>query len=165
MNPRAKLSKIRAQWEGERVEKLKAEAIEQARRDAEIQQAAKSAQIAQQIQPYFETGDEPMETNEYANIISRHADAARAEIEAEEAKSADQKKIEALDTELGRLSATVREYQKQPTRYRSELTAATARQAAVLQELENLGAIPKAYQPAGDGNITFVSNGIRSNRR
>lgn len=72
-------------------QEAKAQAATEAAQEAA--RAAKTAQIIQEIQPIFESrvkGDETMTTN-YDDIIARHAAAARAEIEREEAKSAEQK--------------------------------------------------------------------------
>jgi hypothetical protein len=78
----------------------------------------------------------------YDDIIERHAAEARREIEAEQRKTADQRKAEALSAELGTLSATIATHQKQPSKFRVELAAAYTRQAEVIRELQAMGAMP-----------------------
>jgi hypothetical protein len=92
-------------------------------------------------------------------IIERAAEAARLEIETEERKSAGELRAEALKAELGAVSASLKELQKFPSRYKAQIATAATRQDAIIRELDELGAMPKAYQPAGNGRITLVSGG------
>jgi hypothetical protein len=80
---------------------LAAEREQQAQAQAQAQEAARRAKaekLMQQIQPHFESqvqGETTMlENNQYEDIVARHIAAARAEIERETAKSAEQKAYE-----------------------------------------------------------------------
>lgn len=80
-----------------------------------------------------------MDEKQYQEIVNKHAEAARQEIEAENKKTADQKRVEALNVELGTVSRSIDAMQKQPSRFRAELKAAAARQTEIFNELERLG--------------------------
>ncbi len=82
-------------------------------------------------------------------IVSKHYDAMKAEIEAEHAKSAEQKEAEKLTAELDTLCQSIQAHQKQPTRYAAELKAEEARLDEITARLDELQGKPARKESGG----------------
>jgi colicin import membrane protein len=120
-----------------------AEEERQAQAQAQAEAAARRAKterVIQQIQPYIENqakGETTMlEDNQYEDILARHAAAARAEIEREAAKSAEQKAYEKAVSEHETLAQQYAALAKDTSRNKPALDQISPRLKQLSQEIE-----------------------------
>lgn len=91
-------------------------------------------------------------------IIAKHAAAARAELEAQARKSAEEKEAQTLEREIGDLSAKLEPMFKAPSKYGAQLPQLSADLKAKWARYDELtGKGPrKDWQTAGNSTFTVV---------
>lgn len=94
----------------------------------------------------------------YDEIIQKHADNARAEIETEAAKDANTREAENLAREINGLVAQIAPMQKQPTKYKYELRELNKQLVQKQERLDALKDTPRPYDPqlSGGGSLHIV---------
>jgi len=98
-----------------------------------------------------------MDENQYNEIVNKHVEAARQEIEAEQRKSEQQRQAEATDQQIGTLSAQLNALMKDPLRNRLQIDEVQKQLAAAeLQYGSLMGTSslkPARYTADRRGNI------------
>jgi uncharacterized coiled-coil DUF342 family protein len=103
-----------------------------------------------------------MNDDQLAEIVNKHAAAARAEIEAENRKSAEQKEAETLAREIDQIAAQLTPMFKQPSRYRAEIKQLNAQIETKQARYDLLTGKPEArdWRIAGNqSNQHYIVNG------
>ena len=143
---------LQARWNAQR------EQAQEAQRQAAEAEAAR----IQEAKSTSLTGVTMNDEQRQIEIIERHARAAKAELEAEEKRSADEKAAQSLTREIETIAGQLIPLQRFPSKYRAEIDTLAAQLDAKQRELDALtGRVaPVDHRTTGNRNFQIFGGRI-----